>query len=172
MKGNLLTFAALLLTGCSASNGRLSHQQFGSYSTEFREVDDIAYLPLWIPAIRSQCRQIYHHPVSGLQIEKVEADGILVEGSIWDVDFDDFDLSDIEAQHPWHGYQLVMWPTENDSAYRLIYVSRMEEEDFDLGQYQIPKTASRITIRYRPRYPLDELGDLLVACAVRNEFSP
>ena len=48
----------------------------------------------------------------------------------------------------------------------------MEEDDFDLKQHQIPKNASRITIRYRPRYPLDELGDPMAAYAERNELSP
>lgn len=143
-----------------------------SYSMEFRELDGILYMPLWVPIAGSEHKELYHHPVSGVQIDSVNADGILIEGRDYDIDYDDFDLNTFEAQHSWHVYQVLMRSTDDEKAFRLVCVSRMKEDDFDLKQYLISANATHIVIHYRPRYPLNDLGAPIVAIAEKNEFRP
>lgn len=172
MRFGLLGCLMLLFSGCVEGNNRMCIELANSYSMEFREVDGKLYMPLWVPISGPEHKKMYHHPVSGVQIDSVEADWVVVEGRTYDIDYDDFDLSTFEAQHPWHVYQVIMRPSDDQNTLRLVSVSKMGEDDFDLKQYCIPANAARIVIHYRPRYPLDDLGAPIVAFAERNEFSP
>lgn len=156
---------AFILSGCSAGGNMMHHDMSNSYSVEFREQSGVLYMPLWVPTQSRERRTLYHHPVCGVQIDRVEADGVRVDGQDLIVDYDSFDAGTFEANYRWHGYQVRMWTTDDEKSFELDSVSSMKKGDFDLKQYLVPANTTRILIRYRPRYPLDELGDPITAVA-------
>jgi len=172
--GVLIVLVCGLLANSGCLSGEHAMLRSGSplCSVEFRVSEDALYMPLLIPAQHSRRCTVYHHPVCGVHIEHLEADGVALPRRECHTDFDAFDFATLAATSEWHVYQVVMRHHRRENAFRFLAVSRMTDDDLDLVEYCVPINTTAIKVRYRPRYPEDELGEPITALAYRNEFPP
>ena len=134
--------------------------------------DSEMLLPVIVPTTKKSPTRLYHHPVCGIRIEAVEADGNVITGRPYDMVFDEFDLTTMTTSSDWHLYLLTPDSYDDPSSIDLFCVSEMAEGAHALEVFPVPIDARKIKIQYRPRYPLNTLGNLIEVTAERNELAP
>ncbi|MGD8451029.1 MAG: hypothetical protein PVJ57_04355 [Phycisphaerae bacterium] len=163
--GFAAAISAQLLLACMGCGSGLRDKDLTEYTVEFREMSKTLYLPLFIQTAH---RSIYRNRLCGVFIESIEVNGQAVPPEPYLYLFE-LDGGELQPASAIHGYQLVVWADVDDAQYYLMVMSDIQEDDYTTERYCLGKDMETIRIRYRPRYPRNELGVPMTVEAKRND---